>query len=218
MKNILIYGDSNTWGYDVTRFVPELNTCRRMTEAERWPGLVRRALGAGCNVIEDALNGRTNVQEDPYSPIRNGLKGLLIALDAHAPLDLVAIHLGCNELKHMYNLSAGMIARGAEALVQACGRSLYGYPAPRVLLIAPAPTRPDIGELRAGYNFGPLAYEKSRELGRWYRAVAERNGCGFIDCADLHFTLNDLDGLHYSKADHAKLAAAAERAIREMLG
>ena len=217
MKNILIYGDSNAWGYDVTRYVAALNTCQRMTEEERWPGRVRAALGSGYNVIEDALNGRTLLQEDPYFPNRNGLMGLRMALDANAPLDLVVIQLGCNELKHMFNLSAGMIASGAEVLVRECAQPLYGYPVPQVLLIAPAPTHPDIGILDAGYNFGPEAYGKSLELGGLYRKVAERNGCVFIDCAELNLEINGIDGLHYSKADHAKLAAAVTERILRML-
>ena len=217
MKRILIYGDSNSWGYDVTRYLPEINSYQRMSEDERWPGLVRTMLGPGYHVIEDALNGRTTLQEDPYLPYRNGLMGLRIALDANAPLDLVVIQLGCNELKHMFNLSAGMIARGVERLVQECKLPLYGYAAPKVLLIAPAPTHPNIVNLASGYNFGPDAYGKSLEFGRYYRAVAQRHGCGFIDCAALNLEINEIDGLHYSRADHARLAPVVRDKILEML-
>lgn len=218
MKNILIYGDSNTWGYDMDRYIPELETAQRMTEEERWPCLVQKRLGAEYHIIEDALNARTLMVEDPYFTHRHGLKGLILALDKHAPLDLVVIQLGCNELKHMFNLTSGMIASGMEKLVDACAAQLYGYPAPKVLLIAPHPTHPDIGNMLYGFNFGPDAYQKSVELGGKYRAIAEKKGCGFLDCADLGFTLNETDGLHYSKADHARLAAAAAEKIREMLG
>ena len=186
MKRILIYGDSNSWGYDVTRYLPEINAYQRMSEDERWPGLVRTMLGPGYHVIEDALNGRTTLQDDPYLPYRNGLMGLRIALDANAPLDLVVIQLGCNELKHMFNLSTGMIARGVERLA-------------------------------SGYNFGPDAYGKSLEFGRYYRAVAQRHGCGFIDCAALNLEINEIDGLHYSRADHARLAPVVRDKILEML-
>ena len=218
MKNILIYGDSNTWGYDMSRYIPELETAQRMTADERWSGRVQMLLGDEYRVYEDALNARTLMWEDPYFDYRHGLKGLKIALDKHAPLDLVVFQLGCNELKHMFNLTSGMIAQGMEKLVDACNVSLYGYPAPKVLLIAPHPTRPDIGELLYGENFGPDAYRKSCELGEKYRAIAEKKGCGFIDCAELHFELNAMDGLHYSRADHARLADAAAAKIREMLG
>lgn len=217
MKNVLIYGDSNTWGYDSARYVPEADTYQHMNETERWPGLVRSLLGSDYHIIEDALNGRTLVWDDPYMPGRNGLKGLQTALDAHAPLDLVVIQLGCNELKEYFNLSAAMIARGMEMLVRACKVPYYGYPAPKVLLIAPAPTHPDIAAIRAGSSFGPTAYRKSCELGKLYQAIAERYRCGFIDCAELNFEINTVDGLHYSYADHAKLAPIVAKKIREML-
>lgn len=218
MKNILIYGDSNTWGYDTSRYIPEADVFQRMPETERWPGLVRSMLGVEYNIIEDALNGRTVMWDDPYFPDRNGLKGLRMALDSHAPLDLAVLHLGCNELKSFFHLSAGMIAYGMEKLIRECRISYYAYPAPQVLLIAPAPTHPDIAAMRSAARFGSDAYQKSLELGPLYRALAKRSGCGFIDCGELDFEINTVDGLHYSSADHAKLAPIAAAKIREMLG
>lgn len=217
MKRILIYGDSNTWGYDSTRYIPEADAFQRMDETQRWPARVQRQLGPEYLVIEDALNGRTLVWDDPYMPNRNGLQGLRVALDAHAPLDLAVLQLGCNELKDYFNLSAGNIARGMDMLVQECQVSYYGYPAPKVLLIAPAPTHPDIAVIRKGTSFGPTAYAKSCELGELYRAIAEKRNCGFIDCAELDFEINTVDGLHYSHGDHAKLAPVVAQKILELL-
>lgn len=218
MKNILVFGDSNTWGYDVTRYLPEIGSGQRMSREERWPGRVQGLLGSEYHIIENALNARTSMVEDPYFPNRLGLRSLQVALDANAPLDLVVIQMGCNELKHMFNLTAGMIAFGVEKLVQECKASYYGYPATQVLVIAPAPTHPDIGSMMFGFSFGPEAYGKSCQLGKLYGEMARRNGCGFIDCALLGFELNPMDGLHYSKADHAKLAPVVAEKIREMLG
>ena len=218
MKNILIYGDSNTWGYDSARYVPEADAFQRMTETERWPGIVRSILGPEYNIIENALNGRTVVWDDPYFPDHNGQKGLKTALDVNAPLDLVVLALGCNEMKVFFNLSADMIAFGMEKLIKECRVPYFGYPVPKVLLIAPAPTHPDIGKLRSGSRFPEGTYEKSLQLGSAYKKVAERYGCGFIDCAELDFEINTVDGLHYSVADHAKLGPVAAAKIKEMLG
>ena len=218
MKNILIFGDSNAWGYDVTTYMPELGACQRMNEKERWPGIVRTSLGEGYLVTEDALNARTLMVHDPWNANRHGITQLKVALDAQAPLDLVVLQMGCNELKHAFNLTAGMIGYGIEAMVRECKVSYYNYPAPKVLLIAPSPTHPDIGKMLFGYVFGPDAYKKSLELGPICKDIAERNGCGFIDCADLDFEVNTLDGLHYSKQDHAKLAPVVTAKIKEMIG
>lgn len=218
MKNILCFGDSNTWGYDYTTYDPALGAGQRLPFHERWPGIVQNNLGSEYRIIEDALNARTNMVEDPYFPHRLGIASLETALDAQAPLDLVIIQMGVNELKHMFNLTAGMIAFGVEKLVVAAQQSYYNYPVPKVLLIAPAPVKENIADMIFGFSYGPLAYEKSMQLGALYRDVAERHGCGFIDCAELDFVINELDGLHYAREDHAKLGKAVTEKIREMLG
>jgi lysophospholipase L1-like esterase len=158
------------------------------------------------------------MRDDPYFPQRHGYNSLIESLDKNAPLDLVVLQMGCNELKQVYNLTAGMIAFGFERLVAAAKQPFYGYPVPEVLVIAPSPVGEDMecGEL--GFVFGPEAYPKSLQLGELYEDIAKRNGCGFIDCGKLDFSLNDIDYLHYSRDDHKKLADAVAPKIKSMLG
>ena len=217
MKTILCFGDSNSWGFDADTYDAATGIVKRMPFDARWPGIASRILGPDYRVIENALNGRTLMREDPYFPHRLGIASLEEALDVNAPLDLVVIHLGANELKHFFNQTAGMIAFGLEKLVQAAKTSHYGYAVPQVLIIAPAPVRPDIDKAIFGFSFGPLTYEKSLALGGLYADVARLYDCGFLDCAPLGFSLSDLDGLHYSREDHAKLGPAAAGKIIEML-
>ncbi len=71
MQQILVYSDSLSWG-----IVP--NTRKRLGFAERWPGVMEDHLiraGRSVRVIEDCLNGRRTVWEDPFKPGRNGLAG-----------------------------------------------------------------------------------------------------------------------------------------------
>ncbi|MCH2619706.1 MAG: arylesterase, partial [Candidatus Poseidoniia archaeon] len=66
MKNILCFGDSNTWGYsplDGRRYPPDI----------RWSGVLQSSLGSDYRVIEEGLNGRTNVTNEEERPIRSGL-------------------------------------------------------------------------------------------------------------------------------------------------
>ena len=68
MKNILCFGDSNTWGYspqDGSRFPPNV----------RWTGTLQKTLGAEYNIIEEGLNGRTtfiNEEGEDARPFRSG--------------------------------------------------------------------------------------------------------------------------------------------------
>ena len=110
MKTILCYGDSNTWGYD-----PANQT--RYPRDVRWPGVLRNGLGDGYIVIEEGLNGRTTVWDDPIELDKNGATYLRPCIQTHKPLDFVIIMLGTNDLKTRFSLPAYDIASGAGVLV-----------------------------------------------------------------------------------------------------
>jgi lysophospholipase L1-like esterase len=218
MKNILCFGDSNTWGFDADNYNTETGIVKRMPFEIRWPGVAQNILGSNYRIIENALNGRTLMNEDPYSPHRLGIASLEETLDANAPLDMVIIMLGANELKTYFNLSAGMIRDGLEKLISAAKQRFYNYPEPKILVISPAPVRRNVDACIFGHIFGPEAYEKSCELSKHYDLAAKRHGCGFIDGASLNLSISEIDGLHYTREDHAKLGTQAAGKIREMLG
>ncbi len=218
MKQILAFGDSNTWGYDYETYSPDTGVRGRFAFDERWPGRLQGLLGDDCRVIENGLNSRTIVATDPVLPHRRGLDSLQEALDANAPLDLVIIQLGANEFKTMYGRSAGAIAFGLDHMVRLCRQSFYGLTPPQVLIVAPAPIHPQTDTMALGYHYGEDSYGKSLAVGEAFRTVAARHGCGFLDGAALQFELNTLDGVHYSKNDHKRLADAIAVKVREMLG
>ena len=58
MINILCFGDSNTYGYNPSNK-------ERFTRKERWTGVLQQALGQDYYVIEEGLNGRTILYDDP---------------------------------------------------------------------------------------------------------------------------------------------------------
>jgi lysophospholipase L1-like esterase len=91
VRTILCYGDSNTWGYNPS-------TGGRYARDERWPGVLRTELGEGYLVIEEGLNGRTTVWDDPIEGYKNGSTYLIPCLETHKPIDLVIILLGTNYL------------------------------------------------------------------------------------------------------------------------
>ena len=104
-------GDSNTWGL-------EASTEERLQRWRRWPGVMQRELGEDVHVIEEGLSGRTTVFEDPFEPGRNGRTHLPVVLNSHAPLDLVIIWLGTNDLFVPGGLTAQDAARGAITLTE----------------------------------------------------------------------------------------------------
>ena len=93
MKNILCYGDSNTWGCK-----PGVLT--RLPANVRWTGVLAEMLGDDYRVIEDGINGRSTAWDDPSNLCRNGISGLGYSLYRSKPLDLVIVMLGTNDLNH----------------------------------------------------------------------------------------------------------------------
>src|SRR4051812_38077987 len=109
-RTILCFGDSNTHGAD-----PQGGG--RFPFDVRWPGRLEQELGSGWRVIEEGLSGRTTVFEDPFIEGRNGRQYLVPCLASHAPIDLLTIMLGTNDLKAVYRADPDMVAYGIVSLV-----------------------------------------------------------------------------------------------------
>jgi lysophospholipase L1-like esterase len=207
VKTIVCYGDSNTWGAD-----PAGNG--RFDHTTRWPGVMAGLLGEGYRVIEEALNGRTTIVDDPISPNRNGLTYLMPCLDSHHPFDLVTIMLGTNDLKFRLNRTAADIGESVMLLAETARNTPFGpdESRPKVLIICPPPVAllTDLDGMFVG------AVEKSLELPRYYELAAKWAQCDFLNAGDI-IRSSDLDGIHFEASEHAKLGQAVAVKVRQML-
>lgn len=209
MKTVLCYGDSNTWGADPEsgeRFGPEV----------RWPGVLARELGDGFCVIEEGLNGRTTVRDDPIEGAhKNGRTYLRACLESHQPLDGVTVMLGTNDLKGRFAASASDIAQGAATLADEILRSGCGPAggAPAVVLISPPP----VGKLTDMAEMFEGAEGKSGRFAGHYQRFAEQYGCEFLD-AGAFISSSDLDGIHLEKDEHRKLGETVAARLKKVLG
>lgn len=214
MKNILCYGDSNTWGAIPT---PEQAVEGRYDIHTRWPGVLRDRLGADYHVVEEGLSGRTTVWEDPISPYRNGYTYLPPCLLTHRPLDLVVVLLGTNDLKHRFGKSPYDIASGAGVLVDTILRSMCGpeETPPGVLLLCPPPTTDPIPAKFADMFADGI--EKSRQLAAQYHKVADAFGVPFLNAGDI-IQSSPLDGIHFEAEAHRALGEAVAEQVKALLG
>ena len=97
IKNILCFGDSNTWGFVTVSFDPKTLYMKRYSTLERWPGLLRDILGVDHHVIEEVLNGITTNVEYPDLSGRSGSSNILSYLHSHYPLDLIILNININD-------------------------------------------------------------------------------------------------------------------------
>lgn len=207
MTIILCYGDSNTWGFDPA-------TQDRFPRDLRWTGVLRAALGTEYWVIEEGLNGRTTVWDDPIEGYKNGRDYLIPCLETHKPIDLVLIMLGTNDLKKRFSLSAYDIANGAGVLVDVVNKSeagLDGKP-PSILLMAPPP----VAKLTEFAEMFEGAEAKSLRFAQHYQRVAQEQGCAFLDTGSIIHS-SDLDGIHLEADQHHILGMSVAQRLRRLL-
>jgi len=218
MKTIVVFGDSLTWGYDPEN---ELRPCNsklhRFGDDERWTGVMASGLGAGYKIITEGLNGRTTVWDDPLEPGRSGAAHLIPVLDSHAPLDLVIMMLGTNDLKQHLAVSARDIARGAGILVdQALHNAANDFvDRPRVLLVSPPHLGDYVDDVQSGADFtGGLA--KSKQLAMHFKMIADQYGAHFFDAAQVA-TASTVDQVHLDADQHSRLGRALAPVVTAIL-
>jgi lysophospholipase L1-like esterase len=199
-KNILCFGDSNTWG-----FPPDCGA--RYDRQTRWPGVLQQALGEDYYVIEEGLPGRNTVWDDPVEGGKNGLKQLLPLIHSHMPLDLLIIMLGTNDFKNRFSVSPLDISWSIGRLVKAArdsGHPLLGE-APEVLVLCPPPLADLSNSPFAGILVGAEA--KSRQLAAVLGSFCEDNQIRMFDAGSVVQT-SPVDGVHWEPEEHRKLGVA----------
>jgi lysophospholipase L1-like esterase len=218
-KRIMVYGDSNTWGY-----IPvESGTTTRYPKDVRWPGVLQAALGSGYEIIDEGLSARTTDIPDLTLPHISGagLDGsayLSPALATHLPLDLVIIMLGTNDVKKMFDRSPLRIALGVGKLIDIVAQTKSGvgtsYPTPKVLVLAPPPLGKLAPESRAERFAGGV--EKTKAMPAYFEAIAKAAGAEFLDLGKLT-TTDGVDGVHLSPAAHKAIGTGVAEKVKAIL-
>lgn len=193
----------------------DLQDVRRLGPAERWPGRMAAALGAGWQVIEEGHPGRTTVHPDPVEGAhKNGLAVLPAILESHRPVDRIILMLGTNDLKARFSVTPLDIALAVEKLVQTVTGSEAGPGGgpPAVLLVSPPPIR-ETGCLAEMFEGGEA---KSRRLASLYAEVAARSGIGFLDAGAVAAT-DATDGIHLNAEAHEALGLAVAGTLAALI-
>jgi len=211
MRQILVYSDSLSWGIIPT-------TRRRLEFDQRWPGVMEiglKAAGIPVRVIEDCLNGRRTVWDDPFKPGRNGLQGLEQRIETCSPLDLVVLMLGTNDFQSMHPHTGWHSAQGIAALIAAVRRAPIepGMPVPPILVVAPPPMDNPRGPLGPKFAGGA---EKSVGLAALLKETAAAMQCHFFDAGAVT-AASRVDGIHLDADQHAVLGKALAGAVAPLL-
>lgn len=203
MKNILCYGDSNTWGA-----VPGILS--RHPWDTRWPGVMAKELGEEYHVFEDGINGRRTVWDDPDNQCRNGLSGLGYALYRSKPLDLVIVMLGTNDFWHTdaqgYYEGISMLAKRILAANKCFpGTSDVFLGEPALLLVSPITRHPS-----------RETYAESCKYAMYTERLAKELNVPWLDAAK-YADASELDGCHMDAENHIRLGKAIAQMVKTLL-
>ena len=211
MNQILVYADSLSWG-----IIP--GTRRRLAFADRWPGVMEAELlrqQQSVRVIEDCLNGRRTVLDDPDKPGRNGLVGIEQRIEVNSPLSLVIVFLGTNDFQSMHRYSANQSAQGVASLVTAIRQAPIepGMLVPEVMVVAPPAIEQVQGEMATKFQG---AQRKAIGLPAALRDVANCLQCDFFDAGKVAQT-SQVDGIHLDADQHRNLGVAIAASVLPIL-
>ncbi|CAF1007414.1 unnamed protein product [Didymodactylos carnosus] len=208
-----------TWGYIPTLNKPERQGVQRYDRKKRWTGILQTLLGDEYYVVEEGLNSRTtNIDYSaPEKAGRNGKQFLPICLCTHAPLDVVIVMLGINDLKNEFNHRTSKdIASGLDELLTIINQSTYGTDmksAPKILLISsPIPTH----EQGFPDNAFTNAIIRAKDFAKDFKQVADKHKAYFMDAAS-EIKPSDIDGIHFDDEAHKRLADMLYSEIKKIL-
>jgi lysophospholipase L1-like esterase len=211
MQHILVYSDSLSWG-----IIP--STRQRLPFDQRWPGVMEIALcssGKKVRVIEDCLNGRRTVWDDPFKPGRNGIVGLAQRIEIHSPLALVILMLGTNDFQSMHEHNAWHSSQGVLALISAIRTAPIepGMPVPPILVVCPPAIQSPKGPIASKFGGGE---RKCLDLAAAYQKVCEEVGCHFFDSGNV-ITSSEVDGVHIDAEQHFVLGNELSKIVQSLL-
>ena len=211
MKNILCFGDSNTWGYD-----PATQT--RFSKDIRWTGVLQQLLGSKYNVIEEGLNGRTtNVNEKQdhglgyFRPFRSAMDLLSVLIETNSPLDLIIVMLGTNDLKTNFNQSSEMIAKNMRLVCESIIDNDY-FQSKSIILVSPTHINEESPNLLDSFIGTTQA---SQSFSNSYRKISDDLDLYFLDASESVKT-NKIDGLHWDTMQHSDFANSLFNKIKKV--
>lgn len=202
MRQILVYGDSNTYGEAAFHK-------HRLTYEDRWTSKLQRLFDTDkleVKVIAEGLSGRIAGNYKQHDVHTNGLTHFEPIYRSHAPLDVLVIALATNDIQPKYAQTAKMIFENLlhyQKIVQKVAVDSPIMVLPQVLYLVPPSvvSRDDyfVGNVSLIHELLHML-EKTEEL--------------FVTTEDV---LLSEDGVHLSPDGHTQIADKVYKKVKGLL-
>ena len=197
--NIVVYGDSNTYGYTPDGLRYDL----------RYGIILNQLLGNNYKVFEEGLVGRTTIYDD----IRDGKKAIDTVksdLSKYDNIDLLIIMLGTNDYKTKNARLLSDLEYGMKSLIKKI-KELSNVN--KILLISPILLAKNIDELDPEFDHN--SYILSTCASTVYKSLAKINNLLFYDAKYVAFP--GFDGEHFTSESHISLGNALANYIKNII-
>lgn len=206
MKKVLVYGDSNVWGDNFL-------TGERIPDDKQWVKILQNKLKNEYIFFQEGLPGRIAGSEEQEKKYKNGKDNFISTFRTVAPVDIVIIALGTNDLQMKYKKSSKSIINDLlwyeKQLEQSYedleDRKKYfvNEKMPRVIYILPVNFD---YKVNASVIFDEQSEQKRQEIIDYF----SKNKKDIITSNDID--LFD-DGIHLNFDGHKKLANMVEKEL-----
>lgn len=197
-KKIVVYGDSNTYGYspDGNRYI------------ERYGIVLNRKLGNKYKVYEEGLVGRTTIYDDERIG-RKAIDTVINDLIKYDRIDYLLIMLGTNDYKIKNARNLFDLDNSLNTFLDKI-KELSNIN--KIMLIAPILLDKNIEYLDKEFDYD--SYILSTLAGSLYKDIANKNNYLFFDAKTVAFAGSD--GEHFTNEAHILLGNALANYIKEI--
>ncbi len=220
-KNVVVFGDSNTWGFNFDQF-------SRFLHHQRWTIRTQKALNAShpgqFHLVAEGLNGRTTMHdrqldfEGPHN--LNGRLQMPAILHSHKPLDLIVIALGTNDIAlpcgpadeavHRVLTGVRQLLQDVRGILPVIGRNGKA----KILVLGLPPLAAN--QVNASFGFPSNLTEIRHEINEKLSGLCEKEDVNFLNIAPV-LKLSAQDGIHFNEDDQVALSDLITPRIVELL-
>lgn len=192
-KNVLCYGDSNTFGFN-----PKDGS--RYDENTRWTAILQKNLGAEYNVINDGMPNRTGFVDNPAGILFSAQKHFPETLSKFDNVYALILAIGTNDFMLKYNITFDTVENRLNNLIKIAKEKTDS-----IIVIPPPIINENVLKGFFSTMFDKTSIAKSKEAGAIFKKVAANNNCSYFDINDFA-SPSDIDGLHYDEKSHKLIA------------
>ena len=192
MKKLILFGDSNTYGYDPRGFLGG-----RYPEDVRWTTHVKEALKDSYEIVEEGMNGRM-LPELGYGLFTTVIQGL-------SREDVFVMMLGTNDILLTNHPNVDATLQRLDNILSYVSKNCLAT----FILIAP----PYISALDQQML---LYHDCSVEMNEGYMKLAKAHNIKAIDAGSWNIEMG-YDGVHFSIEGHKKFSEFLLKSLAEIM-